>query len=542
MSLHNDRETMKSVVKNAIILAAGRSYSFAPFSYETPKALFKVRGETLIERQIQQLRAAGVANIAVVIGSMREKLYFLEEKYGVVLIENSLYASKNNLYSVLCAKEFLGDCFLCNCDNYYPQNPFLGHSDSSVSYRQAISKKGIDKEFNCYVNESGRITRILSNDAAAPYSLVGCTYLTVATAQRLIGLYVEAQRGLSVDHLFWEEFVGAHLDELDIHIKQVDLGDVLEFDSVEDVRRFDPDLIENLNSRIVENICATLKCKRSDISNIKTVAKGLTNVSFTFDVGDERFVYRHPGGSSSVTANRPAEYQAQILAHQLGIDKTLVYIHPTDGWKISRFVSGTYDFTYADREALHRVLKLLRRYHTSGGHIDFEYDPIATSDRMMTMACQVDPNLRVEFAEMRKKAGRLYELTKKDGVPLCPCHGDCYWPNFLISEKDLDLIDWEFGGMCDPANDFGGIIGRDLDFDDESDIEGLLEVYLGHSPSAFERRHYFSFIAIDAWLYFCWSIYKAGVNEPNGFFMHSCYVQMHRFMDKMIAAYEKEVI
>jgi CTP:phosphocholine cytidylyltransferase-like protein len=55
-------------VKNAVILAAGKSFSFAPFSYETPKALFKIKGETLVERLIRQLREAGVEEIAVVVG------------------------------------------------------------------------------------------------------------------------------------------------------------------------------------------------------------------------------------------------------------------------------------------------------------------------------------------------------------------------------------------------------------------------------------------------------------------------------------------
>lgn len=524
----------------AVILAAGRSSSFAPFSYETPKALFKVKGETLIERQIKQLREASVESIAVVVGSMREKLYFLEEKWGVKIIENSLYASKNNIYSVQCAREYLRDAFLCNCDNYYPENPFLLHTQTEHSYRQVVLKNGLDKEFNCYVDESGRISRITSNDIAAPYSLVGYAYWTAEFADAFFSIYDAAAGGLSVDRLFWEELVGNNIDRLQINAKLVPENAVLEFDSVEDVRAFDPNLIENLNSRIVDNICTTLRCERRDIADIKTVAKGLTNVSFTFTARDKTYVYRHPGGSSSVTANRPAEYQAQILAYQLGIDKTLVYIHPTEGWKISRFVPGTYDFTYADRDALYRVLRLLRRYHTSGGKIDFGYDPIATSDRMMTMACQVDPNLRAEFSTVREKVGRLYELTKNDNVPHCPCHGDCYWPNFLISGDSLNLIDWEFAGMCDPANDFGGIIGRDRCFENEEEIENLLAVYLGHRPSAFERRHYFSFIAIDAWLYFCWSIYKAGVHEPNGFFMHSCYVQMYRFLDKMLAAYEEK--
>lgn len=528
--------------KNAVILAAGRSFSFAPFSYEIPKALFKVRGETLIERQIKQLKSAGVENIAVVVGSMREKLYFLEDRYDVTIIENSLYASRNNIYSVICAHDFLGDCFLCNCDNYYTVNPFLSHIDSNVSYRQAIRKTTVDKEFNCYTNSEGRIVRITTNDNQAPYSLVGYAYLTRDFAKRFVECYEVASKGLSADRLFWEEFAGDYLEDLDLRIKVVEESEVFEFDSVEDVRAFDPNLIDNLNSRIVENICSTLKCNRLDISNIKTLAKGLTNVSFLFEVNGVRYVYRHPGGSSGVTANRPAEYQAQRLAFDVGVDRTLVYIHPSDGWKISRYIPNTYDFTYSDRAALCEVLRKLRKYHLSGGRIDFVYDPVAMSDRMMAMACQTDPNLRDNFAEMREKIGTLYEYTKRDGVPLCPCHGDCYWPNFLISPEGLDLIDWEFGGMCDPANDFGGIIGRDRCFSDLKDIEQLLAVYLGHQPTSFERRHYFSFIAIDAWLYFCWSIYKAGVNEPNGFFMHSCYIQMNRFADMMLAEYAKEGI
>lgn len=39
----------------AIILAAGKSQRFAPFTYEKPKGLFRVRGEILINRQIEQL-------------------------------------------------------------------------------------------------------------------------------------------------------------------------------------------------------------------------------------------------------------------------------------------------------------------------------------------------------------------------------------------------------------------------------------------------------------------------------------------------------
>lgn len=41
--------------RNAIILAAGKSTRFTPFTYERPKGLFGVKGEYLIKRQIKQI-------------------------------------------------------------------------------------------------------------------------------------------------------------------------------------------------------------------------------------------------------------------------------------------------------------------------------------------------------------------------------------------------------------------------------------------------------------------------------------------------------
>ena len=56
--------------KNAIILAAGKSTRFAPFTYEKSKGLFCVKGEILIERQIKQLKDAGVEDIYIIVGYM----------------------------------------------------------------------------------------------------------------------------------------------------------------------------------------------------------------------------------------------------------------------------------------------------------------------------------------------------------------------------------------------------------------------------------------------------------------------------------------
>lgn len=89
---------------NAIILAAGKSSRFAPFTYEKPKGLFRVKGEILIERQINQLLAANITDIYIVVGYMKEKFFYLEQKYGVKLIVNNEFGKKRKFIFHLYGK------------------------------------------------------------------------------------------------------------------------------------------------------------------------------------------------------------------------------------------------------------------------------------------------------------------------------------------------------------------------------------------------------------------------------------------------------
>lgn len=69
-------------VDNAIIMAAGTSSRFAPLSFEQHKAMTVVKGEVLIERQIEQLQDAGVPEIIIVTGYKAEQFEYLVKKYG----------------------------------------------------------------------------------------------------------------------------------------------------------------------------------------------------------------------------------------------------------------------------------------------------------------------------------------------------------------------------------------------------------------------------------------------------------------------------
>ena len=111
-------------VDNAVIMAAGMSSRFAPLSYEKPKALLKVKGEVLIEREIRQLQAAGIDDITIVVGYMKEKLFYLEDRFHVKIVINEDYHRYNNPSTLMLVRDRLKNTFICSSDNYFEQNPF----------------------------------------------------------------------------------------------------------------------------------------------------------------------------------------------------------------------------------------------------------------------------------------------------------------------------------------------------------------------------------------------------------------------------------
>ena len=114
----------RAAPRRAVILAAGPGMHMLPINTETPKALLRVHGEVLIERLIRQLHEAGVEEIHVVVGYLKEQLEYLTEDFGVKLLVAPDYASKNNLHSLRRAADYLEDAYILPCDLWFAENPF----------------------------------------------------------------------------------------------------------------------------------------------------------------------------------------------------------------------------------------------------------------------------------------------------------------------------------------------------------------------------------------------------------------------------------
>ena len=349
--------------RNAIILAAGKSSRFAPFTYERPKGLFRVKGDILIERQIEQLREAGVTEIFVVVGYKKEKFFYIEQKYpGLKLIVNNRFGVKGNLYSVYVAKEQLGNTYLCYADHYFVNNPFVDDNKENISYHACTYKEGKFGEFSVDSSDADVSTGV-NLGGASQRSMVGHAYFNERFSTVLKQLMEREINDFRVASLFWEEFFQRHQKQLTLYVKRYKERDVLEFNNIDDLRQFDADFFYNVESEIIATICSTLHCHPNGITDINVINAGLTNVSFRFTVNDTQYVYRHPGGTAGNLINREAEMFSQMKAKELEVDKSVITMNLTV-WKLSYCVQNMVECDF--RKYPHQLKKgmdYLRKMH-----------------------------------------------------------------------------------------------------------------------------------------------------------------------------------
>lgn len=331
-------------VDNAVIMAAGMSSRFAPLSYEKPKGLLKVKGEILIERQIRQLQAAGIRDITVVVGYMKEQFFYLQEQFGVSLVVNEDYWRWNNVSSLIRVRDRLRNTYICSSDDYFPENVFEPYVYRA--YYAAIQFSGPSQEWGLVTDRRGRIVGI-DHAPVDAWCMMGHAYFDRAFSKTFSRLMVEEYDTDLTRLNLWEGLYERHLDVLEMHIRRYPPDAIREFDSLDDLRAFDDRYVRDSGSAIFRNICSVLNCEERDISGIQVLNQGLTNLSFKFSIRGESYVYRHPGVGTESYISRPSEAYSRSVATRLGLDPTLVHVDPGTGWKISRFVENARTIDYS---------------------------------------------------------------------------------------------------------------------------------------------------------------------------------------------------
>jgi choline kinase len=100
----------------AVIIAAGQGRRLRPHTDALAKTMVKINGTSLLQRQVDALRSAGVDDIVVIRGYKARTV----EAAGVRYVHNADFANNNILESLFCAgTELVGDTIISYGDIIY---------------------------------------------------------------------------------------------------------------------------------------------------------------------------------------------------------------------------------------------------------------------------------------------------------------------------------------------------------------------------------------------------------------------------------------
>lgn len=257
-------------VDNAIIMAAGYSARCMPLSEVMPKGLFRVKGELLIERQIKQLKAVGIDKIIIVTGYKHEMFDYLRDKYGVVLKVNEKYSEYNNISSLYAVKDYLANSYILCCDNYYTDNVFHKYVYESY-YSCVFTEKFCDEFCVTDISRDGHIRKIVRGGANCWFTIGDC-YFDRHFSSVFVKYLEKEWADPETRNLLMDEFHIRHIGELPLYMEKREPGKVLEFDTVEELRAFDPNFDQFINENIDQNNAVNqTMMKFSDVKSYHSV-------------------------------------------------------------------------------------------------------------------------------------------------------------------------------------------------------------------------------------------------------------------------------
>lgn len=502
-------EFKEKIPQRAIILAAGFGMRMVPINTEMPKGLLEVNEEPLIERIIKQLHEVGIKEIYVVVGFMKEKYEYLIDEYGVELVVNSEYASKNNLYSLNLVRNHMENSYIVPCDIWCDRNPFHRHE----LYSWYMVSDLVDNESNVRVNRKMELVTV--PESSGGNAMIGICYLVKDDADVVEKRIEELCKSQRYDGSFWEEAL-YHKNRMIVAARVVHSADVVEINTYEQLREIDSDS-NQLKTDAIQVIDKALNAKSDEVTNITVLKKGMTNRSFLFTCKGKKYIMRIPGEGTDQLINRRQEAEVYHTIDSKKICDDIVYINPENGYKITEFLEGARVCDPVNYKDVKKCMKRLRNFHELKLKVNHEYDIFGQMEFYESLWDGI-PSVYKDYAKTKANVLSLKPYIEAHISERVLTHIDAVPDNFLFVEKngneEIRLIDWEYAGMQDPHVDVAMFCIYSLY--NKQQVDQLIGAYFTEGCEDAIRIKIYCYIAVCGLLWSNWCEYKRNLGVEFG--------------------------
>ncbi len=492
--------------KNAVILAAGYGMRMVPINTETPKGLLTVYGEPLIERLICQLHEAGIFDIYVIVGFMKEQYEYLIDKYSIKLIVNPEYATKNNLHSLALAAKYLSSTYVVPCDIWLAKNPF--RKVELYSWYMVTDK--VKEHSPVRVNRNNELVANMNREGN---TMIGVSYLSESVAKQVQERLQEMDADNAYQNSFWEDTLYSG-DKWITAARVVSSADAIEINTYEQLRMLD-EKSDQLKTDAIEVICRTLQVKTSEIMDIAVLKKGMTNRSFLFQCRGKRYIMRIPGEGTHELINRAQEAHVYQTISDTGICDDVVYINPNNGYKITEYLNDARVCDAANEQDLKKCMNRLRSFHEQKLKVDHIFDIFERIDFYQSLWGDT-PSVYADYMQTKENVLSLRRYIDDQKAEYVLTHIDAVPDNFLFTENstNIRLIDWEYAGMQDPHVDIAMFCIYALY--DRGQVDHLIDLYFSEGCTRENRIKIYCYIAACGLLWSNWCEYKRNLGVEFG--------------------------
>lgn len=521
-------------VDNAVILACGMGIRLAPLTYEMPKSFLKINGQPMIERQIEQLKEAGINDITIMVGYLKEKFDYLIDKYDVKLVFNNEYQDKNTLATLIHAKDFIKNknTYICVSDVYMKDNIF--HKYEFEPYYAAVFLKEVKNEWQFITNSRHEILDIMEGGENA-YCMMGPAFFTKEFSNKFLVLAERYYELPQTDNFYWEDVLVRNFEILPkIYAYKQKLNSMYEFDSLKDLKSFDNEYNET-GSNTLKYISNVFNCKESDIIDFECINTGMTNKSYKFKINSDKSTYicRIPGEGTEKFINRKDEKKIYDILKNTGLIENLIDFNKDNGYKISVYFEDSKTIDINSKSDLKKAMSIYKKFHNLKLKVDNtanivkkikDYLKVIKENNIMIMYQDFDDSLSHmnDIVKYINKFNRIEVLT----------HGDANPQNIILTKNETKLIDFEYAGMADPLCDialFSVFVDFDINqalalFDMYIDSDGSNDLILHNVTIDEARTLIIAYMALSALYDSLWAMCRNALsNADYGYFNMKMY-------------------